>query len=53
MSVTQPTSGTMPAPAQAAGLAVTETATPGRRPVNRWYRPKNVVGKVVLIPPTT
>ena len=48
MSVTQPTSGTMPAPAQAAGLAVTETATPGRRPVNRWYRPKNVVGKVVL-----
>ena len=48
MSVTQPTSGTMPAPAQAAGIAVADTATSGRRPVNRWYRPKSVIAKVAL-----
>ena len=48
MSVTQPTSGTMLAPAQAAGTAVADTATSGRRPVNRWYRPKSVIAKVAL-----
>ncbi|GAA1823205.1 multiple sugar transport system permease protein [Microlunatus capsulatus] len=48
MSVTQPTSGTVPAPAQAVGLAVADSATTARRPVNRWYRPKSVVAKVLL-----
>lgn len=49
MTATQPTSGTMPLPAQAAGLAVAETATAApRRPVNRWYRPKSVAAKIAL-----
>ncbi|MFB9673281.1 carbohydrate ABC transporter permease [Microlunatus capsulatus] len=46
--MTQPTSGTVPAPAQAVGLAVADSATTARRPVNRWYRPKSVVAKVLL-----
>ncbi|GAA1433343.1 carbohydrate ABC transporter permease [Microlunatus lacustris] len=48
MTTTQPTSGTMPVPAQAAGQAlVAPTPTERRRP-NHWYRPKSVVAKVAL-----
>ena len=47
MSVTQPSSGTLPVQAQAAGIAVADAATGRRRP-SRWYRPKSVVAKVLL-----
>ena len=48
MSVTQPSStGALPPAAQPAGVAVASGATRARRP-NRWYRPKSVVGKVLL-----
>ena len=48
MTATQPTSGTVPVPAQAAGQALVGTAVAERRPPNRWYRPKRLVGKVLL-----
>jgi multiple sugar transport system permease protein len=48
MSVTQPSSGTMPSQAQAAGIAVADNATTSPRPANSWYRPKSVIAKVLL-----
>lgn len=48
MSLTQPSSGTLPVQAQAAGIAVADAATSGRRRPNRWYRPKSIVAKVAL-----
>jgi multiple sugar transport system permease protein len=48
MTTTQPTAGTMPVPAQAAGQALVEGATPPRRRPNRWYRPKSVLSKIAL-----
>ncbi|SDS23194.1 carbohydrate ABC transporter membrane protein 2, CUT1 family [Friedmanniella luteola] len=48
MTATQPTSGTMPVAAQAAGQALAGESVAERRPPNRWYRPKRVVGKVLL-----
>ncbi len=48
MAVSQSTSGALPPAAQAAGLAVAEGATRTSRRPNRWYRPQNVVGRVIL-----
>ena len=48
MSVTQPSSGTLPVQAQAAGIAVADAATGRRRRPSSWYRPKSVVAKVAL-----
>ena len=48
MALTQPSStGALPPAAQPAGVAVASGVTRARRP-NRWYRPKSVVGKVLL-----
>jgi multiple sugar transport system permease protein len=47
MSVTQPSSGTLPVQAQAAGIAVADAAAGRRRP-SSWNRPKSVVAKVAL-----
>ncbi|WP_375422779.1 carbohydrate ABC transporter permease [uncultured Friedmanniella sp.] len=46
--MSQSTSGALPPAAQAAGLAVAEGATRTSRRPNRWYRPQNVVGRVIL-----
>jgi multiple sugar transport system permease protein len=48
MTTTQPTSGTVPVPAQAAGQDLVQRATEERRRPNRWYRPKSVVAKILL-----
>ena len=48
MTTTQPTSGTMPVPAQAAGQDLVQDATRERRRPNRWYRPKSIVAKIAL-----
>jgi multiple sugar transport system permease protein len=48
MTTTQPTSGTVPVPAQAAGQDLVQGATTQRRPTNRWYRPKSVVATTLL-----
>ena len=48
MTATQPTSGTLPLPAQAAGQALVQDPAPQRRRPNRWYRPKSVLAKVAL-----
>lgn len=48
MTATQPTSGTMPVPAQAAGQALVAPTTTERRQPNRWYRPKSVLAKVAI-----
>ena len=48
MTTTQPTSGTMPVPAQAAGQDLVQGATRERRRPNRWYRPKSIVAKIAL-----
>jgi multiple sugar transport system permease protein len=47
MSLTQPTSGTVPVQAQPVAQAATAPTTSPRRP-NRWYRPTSVVGKIIL-----
>lgn len=47
MSLTSSSSGTLPTTAQPAGLAVAGGAASRRRP-NRWYRPQNLVGRVLL-----
>ena len=49
MTLSQPTSGTLPVQAQPAVQAATERTTGPRRPANRWYRPKSVVAKVLLL----
>ncbi len=48
MTATQPTSGTLPLEAQAAGQALAASPVPRRRRPNRWYRPKSVVATVAL-----
>jgi len=48
MTATQPTSGTMPVPAQAAGQALVAPTTAERRQPDRWYRPKSVLAKVAI-----
>ncbi len=48
MTATQPTSGTLPLEAQAAGQALAGPADLPRRRPNRWYRPKSVVATVAL-----
>jgi multiple sugar transport system permease protein len=48
MTTTQPTSGTVPVPAQAAGQDLVQGATRERRQPNRWYRPKSIVAKIAL-----
>ncbi len=47
MSVTQPSSGTLPVQAQPVGQAVADEAT-GRRAADPWRRPKSVLAKVLL-----
>ena len=49
MTLGQPTSGTLPVQAQPAVQAATEVSTRPRRPANRWYRPKSIVAKVLLL----
>jgi multiple sugar transport system permease protein len=48
MTTTQPTSGTVPVPAQAAGQDLVQGATTPRRRADRWYRPRSVVATTLL-----